>query len=92
MGAIRVMATCMAMGEAAGRAAKQAVREGLTPATVDVRKLQEELLAHGAYLRSTDVPQLPVSDDVVWARSGVANSTIAASRRIWYAGFNFIAP
>jgi hypothetical protein len=52
MGAIRVMATCMAMGEAAGRAAKQAVRAGIAPTEVDVKKLQAELLEHGAYLRA----------------------------------------
>lgn len=51
MGAIRVMATCMAMGEAAGRAAKMAVREKLPPARVDVTRLQAELRERGAYLR-----------------------------------------
>lgn len=51
MGAIRVMATCMAMGEAAGRAAKQALRRGVRPDEVDVAALQEELRAKGAYLR-----------------------------------------
>lgn len=51
MSAIRVMAPCMAMGEAAGRAAKMAVRNGIQPADVDVKKLQQELLAKGAYLR-----------------------------------------
>ena len=51
MGAIRVMATCMAMGEAAGRAAKMAVRTGVAPADIDVRRLQDELRAKGAYLR-----------------------------------------
>lgn len=51
MGAIRVMATCMAMGEAAGRAAKQAVRRGISPDEVDVPALQAELREHGAYLR-----------------------------------------
>jgi hypothetical protein len=51
MGATRVMATCMALGEAAGRAARIAIRAGVTPAQVDVRQLQAELLAHGAYLR-----------------------------------------
>jgi ribulose 1,5-bisphosphate synthetase/thiazole synthase len=51
MSAIRVMAPCMAMGEAAGRAAKIAVREGLAPSGIDVTKLQKELLAKGAYLR-----------------------------------------
>lgn len=57
MGAIRVMATCMAMGEAAGRAAKMAVREGVPPADIEVAKLQAELLARGAYLR----PREPVA-------------------------------
>lgn len=52
MGAIRVMATCMAMGEAAGRAAKQAVRAGVSPGSIDVKKLQAELRERGAYLRS----------------------------------------
>ena len=51
MSAIRVMAPCMAMGEAAGRAAKMAVRQGIQPADINVKKLQEELLAKGAYLR-----------------------------------------
>jgi len=55
MGAIRVMATCMAMGEAAGRAAKMAVRAGVFPSAIDVRKLQEELVAKGAYLRNQAV-------------------------------------
>lgn len=52
MSAIRVMAPCMAMGEAAGRAAKMAVRDGLTPSEIDITKLQKELLSNGAYLRS----------------------------------------
>ena len=50
MSAIRVMATCMAMGEAAGRAARIAVREGITPRQVDPQRLRDDLLAHGAYL------------------------------------------
>jgi hypothetical protein len=56
MGAIRVMATCMAMGEAAGRAAKLALRAGVAPDAIDVGKLQAELLARGAYLRRTPAP------------------------------------
>lgn len=51
MSAIRVMAPCMAMGEAAGRAAKMAVRQGIQPADIDVKELQQELLDKGAYLR-----------------------------------------
>lgn len=54
MAAIRVMSTCMAMGEAAGRAAGMAVREGLSPAEISVDKLRDELIAHGAYLRGSD--------------------------------------
>lgn len=52
MAAIRVMSTCMAMGEAAGRAAKMAVREGVSPSGINVRRLQQELVARGAFLRS----------------------------------------
>lgn len=51
MAAIRVMSTCMAMGEAAGRAAGMAVREGVSPSEVDVGRLRGELVAGGAYLR-----------------------------------------
>ena len=51
MSSIRVMATCMAMGEAAGRAAKIAVRDGVPPSEISVEKLQKELLRKGAYLR-----------------------------------------
>ncbi|TJZ62941.1 FAD-dependent oxidoreductase [Sphingobacterium olei] len=50
MSAIRVMAPCMAMGEAAGRAAKLAVRKNLTPAAIDVNELRAELIAAGVYL------------------------------------------
>ena len=39
------------MGEAAGRAAKMAVRDGVQPAEIDIKKLQRELLEKGAYLR-----------------------------------------
>ncbi|MDQ7950108.1 MAG: FAD-dependent oxidoreductase, partial [Pedobacter sp.] len=58
MSAIRVMAPCMAMGEAAGRAAKLAIRNQVVPADLDVQLLREELLAKGAYLNPTvEVPQ-----------------------------------
>jgi hypothetical protein len=51
MSAIRVMSTCMAMGEAAGRAAKIAVKEGIAPSQIDVAELRKDLLKEGAYLR-----------------------------------------
>src|SRR5690606_24755147 len=50
MSAIRVMAPCMAMGEAAGRAAKLAVKHQVTPGDINVEELRAELLKHGAYL------------------------------------------
>jgi hypothetical protein len=52
MSAIRVMAPCMAMGEAAGRAAKMAVRNNILPSRVNVAALQAELLEKGAYLNA----------------------------------------
>jgi hypothetical protein len=42
----------MATGEAAGRAAKIAVKDGMAPSKIDVEKLRKELLSNGAYLRS----------------------------------------
>jgi len=58
MAAIRVMATCMAMGEAAGRAAALAIQHRIAPSTIDVSELQSELLTHGAYLRPHSVEKL----------------------------------
>jgi len=58
MGAIRVMATCMAMGEAAGRAAAIAVRNGVLPADVDIHELRKSLLGNGAYLRGLEGERL----------------------------------
>lgn len=52
MAAIRVMSTCMATGEAAGRAAAMAVREGVSPGQVDVDLLRRQLLERGACLKS----------------------------------------
>lgn len=52
MASIRVMGPCMAMGEAAGRAAKISVRNGIRPSEIDVRDLRAELLNKGAYLRT----------------------------------------
>ncbi len=54
MGAIRVMATCMAMGEAAGRAAKISVRGNRPPADIDIEELRRQQIAHGVYLRRPD--------------------------------------
>ena len=50
MAATRVMSTCMALGEAAGRAARIALNAGVEPANVDIKILQKELRDTGAYL------------------------------------------
>lgn len=58
MSAIRVMAPCMAMGEAAGRAAKMAVRNGIAPDQIDVEKLRKELQTSGAFLNPQNAEAL----------------------------------
>ena len=50
MAGTRVMSTCMALGEAAGTAARVALEDNVLPSAVDVRKVRAELLANGAYL------------------------------------------
>jgi hypothetical protein len=55
MSAIRVMAPCMAMGEAAGRAAKLAIRNNVKPSQLDVQLLRAELAEKGAYLHEAEV-------------------------------------
>lgn len=54
MGAIRVMATCMAMGEAAGRAARISARGNRAPSEIDVAELRRQQLERGVYLRNPD--------------------------------------
>jgi hypothetical protein len=48
--AVRSMAQCMAMGQAAGTAAALAVRDGVDPRDVDRSRLLDVLRAHGAVL------------------------------------------
>lgn len=50
MAATRVMSTCMALGEAAGTAARLALDSGVPVADVDVKALQEELLKNDVFL------------------------------------------
>lgn len=51
LGAIRVMPPAFAMGQAAGTAAALCVQEGIDPAQVSVKKLQEQLVQDGAILK-----------------------------------------
>ena len=50
MASARVMSTCMAVGEAAGTAARLAIMQGVDPSKVDVQEIRKELIAQGAYL------------------------------------------
>lgn len=50
MAATRVMSTCMALGEAAGTAARIAMEDGVAPSNVEVGKVQKALLENGAFL------------------------------------------
>jgi hypothetical protein len=50
MAATRVMSTVMAMGEAAGTAARIAIEDGVEPSAVDVAKVQAALIENGGYL------------------------------------------
>lgn len=50
MAATRVMSTCMALGEAAGTAARLALSSGCKVASVDIKELQNALKANNAYL------------------------------------------
>lgn len=51
MSAIRVMAPCMLMGEAAGLAANIAIRDRVRLADVNIKKLQKDILDNGGFLR-----------------------------------------
>ena len=62
MGAIRVMATCMAMGEAAGRAAKISVRGNRAPRKSMSRSCAVQQLERGVYLRSADGSRTSLED------------------------------
>ena len=50
MAGTRVMSTCMALGEAAGTAARIALEDGVLPSAVDVQKVRADLLDNGVYL------------------------------------------
>lgn len=51
LSSIRVMAPCMLMGEAAGRAAKIAIKKGIYPSRINVKELQKKIVSAGGYLR-----------------------------------------
>jgi hypothetical protein len=48
--AARVSGACFVMGQAAGTAAAMALAQAVAPAALDIRQLQQRLLAGGAQL------------------------------------------
>jgi hypothetical protein len=52
-GSIRVMATCMAMGQGAGTAAALIARNGQTSREINIQQLRKELIKQGQYLLHT---------------------------------------
>ncbi|MFV0362512.1 MAG: FAD-dependent oxidoreductase [Suipraeoptans sp.] len=50
LASIRIMPSCMAMGEAAGKAAVICVNDNVRPRDIDVAKLQKKLIESGAIL------------------------------------------
>ncbi len=64
LAAVRVMAQCMSMGQAAGVAAVLALKEQKKPAEVDVEKLRTILLEQDAVLTMEQVLTIPVNREV----------------------------
>ncbi|MBK5195213.1 MAG: FAD-dependent oxidoreductase, partial [Proteiniphilum sp.] len=57
LGPVRVMAPCMAMGEAAGMATEQVIKKNISFSEIDIEELREKLKKAGAIV---DKEQLPV--------------------------------
>jgi hypothetical protein len=58
LGPVRVMAPCMAMGEAAGMAAGQVVKDDVSFSKIDIKKLRIELKKAGAIIDKKQLPEI----------------------------------
>jgi len=58
LGPVRVMAPCMAMGEAAGVASAQVVNDGVSFDSVDVNRLRARLKKLGALVDRDQLPKI----------------------------------
>jgi FAD-dependent oxidoreductase family protein len=58
LGPVRVMAPCMAMGEASGIAARQVIRADVSFGQVDVRQLRQRLRQVGAIVDKSALPKI----------------------------------
>jgi len=65
LGPVRVMAPCMAMGEAAGTAARQVVKEAVSFSAINVPKLKNDLKNMGCIVETDQLPVIyPRMDQV----------------------------
>lgn len=58
LGPVRVMAPCMAMGQAAGMASAQVVRDGVAYARIDIHRLREGLRNAGCIVDPESLPPI----------------------------------
>jgi hypothetical protein len=58
LGPVRVMAPCMAMGEAAGMAARDVVADSIPFTKVDVPRLRQRLREAGAIVDTASLPKI----------------------------------
>ena len=65
LGPVRVMAPCMAMGEASGTAAGQVINNKIPFNQVDLVKLRQKLKDVGAIIDSEDLPDIQPRVDQV---------------------------
>jgi len=63
LGPLRVMASCLAMGEACGTAAAQVVRDKIAAAEVSVSRLRARLREVGAIVDRQALPVIPPRQD-----------------------------
>jgi len=65
LGPVRVMAPCMAMGEAAGMASKQVIDNGISYAEIDIQELRKKLKRVGAIVEKSQLPVIhPRADQI----------------------------
>jgi len=57
-GSIRVMATCMAMGQGAGVAAALIIHKGITTREINVEELKSELIKQGQYILNEHLDEI----------------------------------
>ena len=58
LGPVRVMAPCMAMGEAAGTASAEVVRKNIPYSEVDISALRKKLKSYGALVDRSELPPI----------------------------------